>query len=1315
MFKTLLCFVFILVAMGTYNNCNAQYEICTIPKVTLTPTLDGIIDESENNSIWGLVSSRPLRFFVKPEDEWEWSNDWPDVTQGYTKDDIWVYWNAVWNGNEIYFFITMEDDVVDKDHREHKIPNFDGDDSIHLWSEDKESEVPSKDFAKVLNYLFHNDVTDTFFVQQIDGTFDTVYVNDTNSKVKFGKLNNNPTWFVESAITSSDGNSYQLDNSLWFNFTYNDADGKVNPSDPCNNRKLKLAWNGHSYVAPWETPGLLILGPEVTAKQEIVYVEYGERMKNMVNDSQVSLTNNLHSGPDGILDEEEYKHIAPIILTSSRAPQLNDSLWTFWTHPSDAAVIFRSFWNPYSRALCFGFEIFDDYRDSSNVVDSLRNFIQDDGLHIWIDFDRDNRYTLSSDDINILIHNNGNIYQKIDTTSYENFDSPFINQNVQLAIGDLGPPTNWIAEVMINIPPDFFSYNPDSRLHIEIGYNDADNNGYRDHQLVWNNVNYGITPWNNFTNLGYLKLSGEMVYSDDDGPIPSGAPTVSGSYSSNIEVTFNWLAADDQKWGTGISTYHLQVGTVPNGNDLFDKWIGDTLRYVVTGSHGQTLYARVQAQDRTGNIGDWSASSDGITIDVTSPSVPGKPRIVYTNSDSVRFTWSCASDDESGIFDYQLQVITALGDSIYNDWLESNDTTFTLPNPDGLILHARVRAMNGARSIGGWSNWSNGITILPIDIIFAFDLSENMADNMEAMKQAVMTTMKKIRPAGIDACFGVASFVDYPGTHNSCNYSAQYGSANDYPWEIDQELTSDTNLVKAAINELKIYDGEDGPQAYTRALLECLFLNWRPDSRKFVVMIGNAPAHDCGFFSTSYGKDPGPDAQMDTWDDLDYKTVVDCIDRAGLTVIAIDNGTATDSTLDYEGDVWKNFEYLAAKTGGRHFMKSNWKGIPSAIEEIISQGPKSDSLFYPWISEAEQMHNRKPWYGSLCEDGWRLTHHNQPIYSGVVFLTDSLYHFTISAKGEIANEAAPWLLVEIGNGFKGTCEIKNTAWEDCNFVAAIPKGFHCLKLTFLNDWWNQYLGDRNLLLDQVTINYQIGSFDSTYYVFEAEEMSHHSEGSSQVGDYWKLNKRYANIAHTLYFEKQELDCEIFAKADSAAGDWPQMDIFLDGKMVNSFLVDDTSNIGFKFALSNIESGEHRIKIKYNSDHYHRGRNLYIDKLVIYTNDGGLLKSVNGGLAEEEVTVAIPETYDLTQNSPNPFNPDTYIKYQLPEDSHVLIKIFNTLGQEIKTLVNQDKTAGYYSVYWDGLDNNGNQVGSGIYLYQIRAGSFVCTKKMILLK
>ena len=94
---------------------------------------------------------------------------------------------------------------------------------------------------------------------------------------------------------------------------------------------------------------------------------------------------------------------------------------------------------------------------------------------------------------------------------------------------------------------------------------------------------------------------------------------------------------------------------------------------------------------------------------------------------------------------------------------------------------------------------------------------------------------------------------------------------------------------------------------------------------------------------------------------------------------------------------------------------------------------------------------------------------------------------------------------------------------------------------------------------------------------------------------------------------------------------------------------------------------------------------------------------------------IPLHFALYQNFPNPFNPVTKIRYQLAEDCHVTIKIFNILGQEIRTLVNENKKAGTHEIFWDGLNDIGNAVTSGVYFYKIEASNFMKIKKTVLMR
>lgn len=95
--------------------------------------------------------------------------------------------------------------------------------------------------------------------------------------------------------------------------------------------------------------------------------------------------------------------------------------------------------------------------------------------------------------------------------------------------------------------------------------------------------------------------------------------------------------------------------------------------------------------------------------------------------------------------------------------------------------------------------------------------------------------------------------------------------------------------------------------------------------------------------------------------------------------------------------------------------------------------------------------------------------------------------------------------------------------------------------------------------------------------------------------------------------------------------------------------------------------------------------------------------------------SLPESFRLHQNFPNPFNPETEIRFQLPEASPVVLTIFNIVGHKIHKLVDEQYEAGNHSVRWDGKDGRGNVVSSGVYFYKIQTRTFSQIKKMILLQ
>ncbi len=130
---------------------------------------------------------------------------------------------------------------------------------------------------------------------------------------------------------------------------------------------------------------------------------------------------------------------------------------------------------------------------------------------------------------------------------------------------------------------------------------------------------------------------------------------------------------------------------------------------------------------------------------------------------------------------------------------------------------------------------------------------------------------------------------------------------------------------------------------------------------------------------------------------------------------------------------------------------------------------------------------------------------------------------------------------------------------------------------------------------------------------------------------------------------------------------------------------------------NITTGNDTTKV-------HAGSAFYIDDITL-----------EGDVTSVDNEVKISE-FNLEQNFPNPFNPSTKIRYVVATNSHTSLKIYDMLGREVATLVNEIKSPGMYTATFNASNSlNGISLASGIYFYQLKAGSFIQTKKMILTK
>lgn len=130
---------------------------------------------------------------------------------------------------------------------------------------------------------------------------------------------------------------------------------------------------------------------------------------------------------------------------------------------------------------------------------------------------------------------------------------------------------------------------------------------------------------------------------------------------------------------------------------------------------------------------------------------------------------------------------------------------------------------------------------------------------------------------------------------------------------------------------------------------------------------------------------------------------------------------------------------------------------------------------------------------------------------------------------------------------------------------------------------------------------------------------------------------------------------------------------------------------------------------------------YYWRVLSRTNNGSVSSYSSIGSFKTSGTTAvegqeeIPTAFELSQNYPNPFNPTTRINFAIPQNSFVTIKVYDMLGREVKTLINQEMVSGNHSIDWNADNNLGIKVSTGMYIYRITAGNFVSTKKMVLIK
>ena len=168
--------------------------------------------------------------------------------------------------------------------------------------------------------------------------------------------------------------------------------------------------------------------------------------------------------------------------------------------------------------------------------------------------------------------------------------------------------------------------------------------------------------------------------------------------------------------------------------------------------------------------------------------------------------------------------------------------------------------------------------------------------------------------------------------------------------------------------------------------------------------------------------------------------------------------------------------------------------------------------------------------------------------------------------------------------------------------------------------------------------------------------------------------------------------------------------------INSFLViclfaQTSTNFELKSGIFNIAGGR-ATSLNYKI-HGTLGQAGGVSSGTNFRLTTGIITAIT--FEESNELSSVPESFDLSQNYPNPFNPATVINYAIPQATEVTIVIYDLLGREVIRWEGNKIGAGYHSIRWDGRNQRGVQVSSGVYIYRIIAGDFIRSKKMVLLR
>ena len=277
-------------------------------------------------------------------------------------------------------------------------------------------------------------------------------------------------------------------------------------------------------------------------------------------------------------------------------------------------------------------------------------------------------------------------------------------------------------------------------------------------------------------------------------------------------------------------------------------------------------------------------------------------------------------------------------------------------------------------------------------------------------------------------------------------------------------------------------------------------------------------------------------------------------------------------------------------------------------------------------------------------------------------------------------------------------------------------------LTYIKgQYWSMFKWNGEWIGDEGTLNY-----GELYTVKSIDECSFSWEDSGeQVDPYEREGTDYFSFEEKADYEP--------IMVDTVYGQMPEeIGVFVGDECIGAskvneypvqvlaYIEDDTtgskdgqSGVPLSFQLYYSNKGLNQVEFVKRVKVLDFETSNFVDNPVYLSSDEFAIVRLN--VSGEPVPELESIDFTLSQNYPNPFNPETVIRYTIPEDSKVELSIYNAKGQLVRRLVQERQKKGSYKVIWDGKDDRGAEISSGLYLYQIKANARMSVKKMLIIK